>query len=265
MPAGDCTLPAADFAAAALSAAAAISTDDTLPVFTGVRAEFGASTLTLIGTDRYRMTVTAVPCTLESDAGPEPVSVPGKVLAGFARAAASAGGKVAVGAAGPAGARLIGISDGTRQVVTRSISGAFPDWRTRFAQPPAFSITVDAGLTSDAVRRCSVAAGSADDAVRLAFSGSQVHVGLSRDDGASGTETVPGVTYEGGSEFVIWFKPRYLIDALTTAGSQMVRLGVWSASGAVLFTRAPAGAAKPAGPAGGEPFRCLLAPISPSS
>jgi DNA polymerase-3 subunit beta len=261
-----CTMPATDFAAAVASTAAALSTDAALPVLTGVRAEFGDGTLTMIGTDRYRMTVTVLPCTLEPGAVPEPVTVPGKVLAGFAKAAADARGKVTVGIAGEPGASLVGLSDGTRHLVTRSIPGDYPDWRTRFVQPPAFSITVPTGPAAEAVRRCAVAADDAGDAVRLAFSGSQVHVGLSRGDGASGTETVRGVTFDRAGEFVLWFRPQYLLDALTTAGSAMVRLGVQNASRAVLFTRAPAGSdpATATCTSGDEPFRCLLVPIPPN-
>ena len=265
LPVASCSLPAADFAAAAAAAAAAVSTDASLPVLTGVRAEFSAGTLALVGTDRYRMTVTVVPCTAESGTVPAPVTVPGRILAGFAKSAH--GDSVTVGVSGSSGAWMIGFSDATRQVMTRSIAGEFPPWRSKFAQPPAFSIIVDAGLLAAAVRRCSVAADTADDAVRLTFSGGHVHVGLSRGDGASATETVPGVIWERGGEFVILFKPEYLVDALAGAGSKHVRLGVRNASGAVLFTCAPDGpgpdAAVPA--VGDEPYRCLLAPKQPSS
>lgn len=265
IPATSRTLPAADLAAAAAAAAATVSTDPALPGLTGVRAEFSAGTLTLVGTDRYRITVTLVPCATESGIVPAPVIVPGRILAGFAKSAV--GGTVTAGVNGPPGGGMIAFSDATRQVITRSIAGEFPRWRDKFAHPPAFGIIVDAGPLAAAVRRCSVAADHAADAVRLAFSGSQVQVGLTRGDGASATEIVPGVICERDGEFVISFKAEYLTDALTGAGSRHVRLGVCSASRAVLFTRAPdgPGLVPSLHAAAEEPYRCLLAPAQPAS
>src|SRR4051795_7334561 len=173
MPQATGTVRSDVFANAVSQAVTAAGRDDMLPVLTGVRIEIEGPSVSLLATDRFRLSHRE----LEWNPGAPDVSaaalVPAKVLADTAKSLTS-GTEVTIAlASSGAGEGIIGFEGasggGVRRTTTRLLDGEFPKVRTLFPAEHATVARVDRATLVESVKRVSLVA-ERNTAVQLAFS-----------------------------------------------------------------------------------------------
>jgi DNA polymerase-3 subunit beta len=232
MPQATGTVRSELFAHAVAQAVTAAGRDDMLPVLTGVRIEIEGSSISLLATDRFRLSLRE----LEWDPGATDVSaaalVPAKVLADTAKSLTS-GTEVTIAlASSGAGEGIIGFEGaaggGVRRTTTRLLDGEFPKVRTLFPSQHATVARVDRATLVEAVKRVSLVA-ERNTAVQLAFSaGGVLTLDAGSGDEALATEQLDATVT--GEDITTGFNPQFLLDGLTAIESPVVELAFTQAS-----------------------------------
>jgi DNA polymerase III subunit beta len=219
------------FASAVSQAVTAAGRDDMLPVLTGVRIEIEGSHISLLATDRFRLSHRE----LEWDPGATDISaaalVPAKVLADTAKSLTS-GSEVTIAlSTSGAGEGIIGFEGasggGVRRTTTRLLDGEFPKVRTLFPSEHLTIARIDRATLVDSVKRVSLVA-ERNTAVQLAFAD-----GLLKLDAGSGEEALATEEIEAslkGEDITTGFNPQFLLDGLTALETPVVELAFTQAS-----------------------------------
>ncbi|MDP9444166.1 MAG: DNA polymerase III subunit beta [Actinomycetota bacterium] len=263
MPTASGTVLGADFAAAVSQAVTAAGRDDMLPVLTGVRLEIDGTTITLLATDRYRLSLRELSWSPEQPDLSATALVPARVLAETAKALTAGGAVTLALASGGAGGGegIIGfegaVGGSHRRTTTRLLDGEFPKVRALFPTESATVAHVDTGALVEAVKRVSLVA-ERNTPVRLTFASDLVTLEAGSGDEAQASESVEARVE--GEDISIGFNPGYLLDGLGAVSAPAVHLA---------FTQ-PTRPAALAGAADldAEPdldFRYLLMPVRPQA
>ena len=219
------------FASAVSQAVTAAGRDDMLPVLTGVRIEIEGSHISLLATDRFRLSHRE----LGWDPGATDISaaalVPAKVLADTAKSLTS-GSEVTIAlSTSGAGEGIIGFEGasggGVRRTTTRLLDGEFPKVRTLFPSEHLTIARIDRATLVDSVKRVSLVA-ERNTAVQLAFAD-----GLLKLDAGSGEEALATEEIEAslkGEDITTGFNPQFLLDGLTALETPVVELAFTQAS-----------------------------------
>jgi len=205
------------FTAAVTQAVTAAGRDDMLPVLTGVKIEIDGAALSLLATDRFRLSLREL--TWNPDQPDVEISalVPARVLSDTAKSL-SAGSelKLALAVDKGAGEGLIGFSaetaSGRRLTTTRLIEGAFPNVRQLFPNATDITARVEVATLIEAVKRVSLVAGR-NTPIRLTFNDSVVTLEAGNGEEAQASESLEAVL--SGNAMTIGFNPSYLLDGLT--------------------------------------------------
>ena len=231
MPQATGTVRSDLFANAVAQAVTAAGRDDMLPVLTGVRIEIEGSAISLLATDRFRLSLRE----LEWDPGATDVSVaalvPAKVLADTAKSLTS-GTEVTIAlASSGAGEGIIGFEGaaggGVRRTTTRLLDGEFPKVRTLF---PAEHATV---ARVDRATWWSRSSGSRWSPSATPPSSSRSPTGVLTLDAGSGDEALATEQIEAvvtGEDITTGFNPQFLLDGLTAIEDPVVELAFTQAS-----------------------------------
>ena len=136
MPAATGTVNSESFAAAVAQAVVAAGRDDMLPVLTGVRIEIEGDSISLLATDRFRLSHRELSWQPGATDASLAALVPARVLADTAKSL-TAGAEVTIAlATSGAGEGLIGFEGsaggGVRRTTTRLLDGEFPKVRSLF-------------------------------------------------------------------------------------------------------------------------------------
>ena len=240
MPETRGTVGSAVFAHAVAQAVTAAGRDDMLPVLTGVRVELDGDSISMLATDRFRLSqreLTWSPSAPDIDSA---ALVPAKVLADTAKALV--GGteiSIALSGAGSGGAGegIIGFEGsaggGVRRTTTRLLDGDFPKVRSLFPSEHLTVARVDKAALVDSVKRVALVA-ERNTAVQLAFS-----EGVLTLDAGSGEEAMASESLEAattGEDITTGFNPAYLLDGLTAIESPFVELAFTQASKPVVLS-----------------------------
>ncbi len=231
MPAATGTVSSEVFAAAVAQAVVAAGRDDMLPVLTGVRIEIEGDSISLLATDRFRLShreLTWEPGATDASAA---ALVPAKVLADTAKSLTS-GVEVTIAlATSGAGEGIIGFEGsaggGVRRTTTRLLDGEFPKVRTLFPSEHVTLARVDKAALIETVKRVSLVA-ERNTAVQLAFT-----EGLLTLDAGSGDEAQASESIEAsveGDDITTGFNPQFLLDGLTAIEAPVVELAFTQAS-----------------------------------
>jgi DNA polymerase-3 subunit beta len=205
--AGDAvTLVAAAFAEALRQVVRAASTDDALPVISGVLLSAEERGLRLVATDRYRLAVRDLPGTTVLREG-QRVLVPGRALAELQRLLSGAE-QVVVHLA----ERDVSFATGDVRLSTRLIEGDFPPYQQLIPERYPNRLVVGKEALLDAVRRVKLLVRDAVTPVRMAMRADGVELTVVTQEIGQATEDVDA-KYEGG-ELVMGFNPAYLIDGV---------------------------------------------------
>jgi DNA polymerase-3 subunit beta len=208
---------AAEFAEAVSQVARAASRDEARPVLTGVLVEVSREGCVLVATDSYRLAVRDLVASADGEAK---AIVPERALAEAGRAAsADEKGTVQV----LVDESQVSFRVGGLTLTSRLIEGEFPNYGQLLPEQHESRLTISRQQLLDAVRRVGLLARDATP-VRLEFNALGVKLSSSSPDLGQAVETVEA-RYEG-EDLTVAFNPQYLIDGLTAAVGESVRLDV---------------------------------------
>ncbi len=259
MPTATGTVPSEVFAHAVAQAVTAAGRDDMLPVLTGVRLEIEGSRISLLATDRFRLSHRELGWSPGVPDASLAALVPARVLGDTAKSL-TAGSEVTIGlAASGSGEGIIGFEGaapgGVRRTTTRLLDGEFPKVRSLFPSEQLTIARVDKAELIDAVKRVALVA-ERNSAVQLAFTEGTLTLDAGTGDDAQASEAI-SATIEG-EDITTGFNPQFLLDGLTAIDEPVVELAFTQPSKPVVISGAASGDAE----ASGEPhgFRYLLMP-----
>ncbi len=231
MPAATGTVNSDVFAAAVSQAVTAAGRDDMLPVLTGVRLEIEGDKISLLATDRFRLSHRELSWEPGSTDASAAALVPAKVLADTAKSL-TAGSQVTIAlASSGAGEGIIGFEGsaggGVRRTTTRLLDGEFPKVRTLFPTEHVTLARVDKGALIESVKRVSLVA-ERNTAVQLAFSDGVLTLDAGSGDEAQASESIEANVE--GDDITTGFNPQFLLDGLTAIEAPVVELAFTQAS-----------------------------------
>jgi DNA polymerase-3 subunit beta len=225
------------FAHAVGQAVTAAGRDDMLPVLTGVRLELDGSTISMLATDRFRLSQRE----LEWDPSATDLSaaalVPAKVLADTAKSL-TGGSEISIAlSASGTGEGIIGFEGsaggGVRRTTTRLLDGEFPKVRSLFPSEHLTVARVDRSVLIDAVKRVALVA-ERNTAVQLSFAD-----GVLTLDAGSGEEAMASESIEAaitGDDLTTGFNPQFLLDGLGALEAPFVELAFTTAAKPVVLS-----------------------------
>jgi DNA polymerase-3 subunit beta len=237
MPAATGTVDAEAFAHAVAQAVTAAGRDDMLPVLTGVRVEIDGSTISLLATDRFRLSIRELDWNPRTPDESAAALVPARVLGDTAKSL-TAGGEVTIAlATSGTGEGLIGFegqgAGGVRRTTTRLLDGEFPKVRSLFPNDLQTTALIDKAALVESVKRVALVA-ERNTAVQLAFDDGVLTLDAGSGDEAQASESIEAaITGEG---LTTGFNPQFLLDGLTAIDQPVVQLGFTQASKPVVIS-----------------------------
>ncbi|MFZ2503828.1 MAG: DNA polymerase III subunit beta [Nocardioides sp.] len=258
MPAATGTVNSDQFAHAVAQAVTAAGRDDMLPVLTGVRLEIDGSTISLLATDRFRLSHKELEWAPHTPDASVAALVPAKVLGDTAKSLTGGSELTIALSSGGAGEGLIGFEGvgpgGVRRTTTRLLDGEFPKVRSLFPATHSTVVTLDKALLIESVKRVALVA-ERNTAVQLAFSDGVLTLDAGSGDEAQASESIEaGID---GEDITTGFNPQFLLDGLTAIDESVVELAFTQASKPVVISGAAGEGSRGDGEAN---FRYLLMP-----
>ncbi|MDQ6935788.1 MAG: DNA polymerase III subunit beta [Actinomycetota bacterium] len=225
------------FSHAVSQAVTAAGRDDMLPVLTGVRIELEGDEITMLATDRFRLSLRELTWSPSATDTSVTALVPARVLADTAKSlTGGADITIALSSSG-AGEGIIGFEGsaggGIRRTTTRLLDGDFPKVRSLFPSEHLTVARVDRAAMVDSVKRVALVA-ERNTAVQLAFS-----EGVLTLDAGSGEEAMASESIEAaidGDDITTGFNPQFLLDGLTAIESPFVELAFTQAAKPVVLS-----------------------------
>jgi DNA polymerase-3 subunit beta len=208
---------ASELAMAVSQVTRAASRDEARPILTGVLLEISREGVTIVATDSYRLSVRELPATAEQEAR---ALVPERALSEFGRAAA---------AEEKSEAELfvdqtqVAFRAGPMTLTSRLIEGEFPNYRQLLPEGYESRLTGSRQQLLDAVRRVGLLARESSP-IKMEFNALGVRLSSSSPDLGGAVEVVEA-SYEG-EDITAAFNPQYLVDGLTAAVGEQVRVEV---------------------------------------
>ncbi len=234
LPAIAGSIDADAFSEAVAQAVTAAGRDDMLPVLTGVRVELEGSRVSLLATDRFRLSSRDLDWRPERTDISSSALVPSRVLADVAKSLPS-GSSVTV-ALSPDADGLIGfeaVTDGgVRRTTTRLIDGTFPNVRQIFPAQTEINARVDLAALIESVKRVALVAGR-NTPVRMTFAPEVVTLEAGNGEEAQGSESLEAQV--DGDAITIGFNPGYLLEGLGAIHAPYVHIGMTQASRPATF------------------------------
>jgi DNA polymerase-3 subunit beta len=237
MPAATGTVPSERFAHAVAQAVTAAGRDDMLPVLTGVRIEIDGSTISLLATDRFRLSHRELEWSPRTPDESMAALVPAKVLGDTAKSL-TAGSEVTIAlAASGRGEGIIGFEGagpgGVRRTTTRLLDGEFPKVRSLFPAEHLTVAKVNKAELIETVKRVALVA-ERNTAVQMKFGDHQIVLDAGSGDEAMATEAVDAdIT---GDDLTTGFNPQFLLDGLTAIDGEFVDLAFTQATKPVVIS-----------------------------
>jgi len=231
MPAATGTVNSEVFAGAVSQAVTAAGRDDMLPVLTGVRIEIEGSRISLLATDRFRLSHRELTWEPGATDAAATALVPAKVLADTAKSL-TAGSQVTIAlASSGAGEGIIGFEGaaggGLRRTTTRLLDGEFPKVRTLFPNKHLTIARVDKASLIESVKRVSLVA-ERNTAVQMAFCEGVLTLDAGSGDEAQASESLEASVE--GEDITTGFNPQFLLDGLGAIEAPVVEMAFTQAS-----------------------------------
>jgi DNA polymerase-3 subunit beta len=208
-------------------------------VLTGVRLEIDGATISLLATDRFRLSHRELGWDPRTPDDTLAALVPAKVLGDTAKSLTS-GTEVTIAlSTSGSGEGLIGFegaaAGGTRRTTTRLLDGEFPKVRSLFPSEHLTVAKVDRQALIESVRRVSLVA-ERNTAVQLAFSEGVLTLDAGSGDEAQASESIEAVIE--GEAITTGFNPQFLLDGLTVIDEDIVELAFTQSSKPVVISGA---------------------------
>jgi DNA polymerase-3 subunit beta len=208
-----------------------------LPVLTGVRIEIDGSTISLLATDRFRLSHRELGWDPRTPHDTLAALVPAKVLGDTAKSLTS-GSEVTIAlATSGTGEGIIGFegaaAGGSRRTTTRLLDGEFPKVRSLFPSEHLTVAKVDKVALIESVRRVSLVA-ERNTAVQLAFADGVLTLDAGSGDEAQASESIEAEI--DGEAITTGFNPQFLLDGLTAIDETVVELAFTQSSKPVVIS-----------------------------
>ncbi|MDF9717986.1 DNA polymerase III subunit beta [Nocardioides sp. ChNu-153] len=237
MPTATGTVRSDVFAHSVAQAVTAAGRDDMLPVLTGVRIEIDGTTISLLATDRFRLSQRELEWEPRTPDESLAALVPAKVLADTAKSL-TAGTEVTIAlSASGSGEGIIGFegaaNGGVRRTTTRLLDGEFPKVRSLFPNEHLTVATIEKAALVESVKRVSLVA-ERNTAVQMAFSDGVLTLDAGSGDEAQASESIEAAI--DGGDIVTGFNPQFLLDGLTAIDQPVVKLAFTQASKPVVMS-----------------------------
>ncbi len=220
----------AEFAHAVAQVIVAASKDDTLPILTGIKVEFDDDHMTLLATDRYRLSLRELAWRPATPGIQTSALIKARTLSEAAKTLGGAGDLTL--ALSPKG-DLMGFSSGARRTTTLLVDGDYPKIRSLFPESSPIHASVRTSELVEAVRRVSVVA-ERNTPVRLQFTQGQVALDAGTGEDAQAEESIE--TLLDGEDITVAFNPAYLSEGLAAFDSEFVRFSFTSAPKPAMLT-----------------------------
>lgn len=257
MPTASGTVRSDVFAAAVAQAVTAAGRDDMLPVLTGVRVEIDGSSLALMATDRYRLSLRELDWSPNQSDFTATALVPARVLGETAKSLTTGSDVTLALASTGVGEGIIGFegqsAGGTRRTTTRLLDGEFPKVRSLFPSESSTVARIDTAALVESVKRVALVA-ERNTPVRLSFSQGQVTLEAGSGDEAQASESLEAKV--DGDDISIGFNPGYLLDGLGAIDAPVAHLAFTQSTRPAALAGAPDQDAEPT-----MNFRYLLMPV----
>jgi len=247
MPQATGTVPSDVFAQAVSQVVVAAGRDELLPVFTGVRVEIEADTISLLATDRYRMALKELTWNPSATQVSATALVPAKVLNETSKSM-TAGEQVSLSlaASGGSGDGIIGLeghgASGARQTTTRLLDGEFPKVRHIMNTAAVLNVRVATAEAIAAAKRVALVA-ERNTSLRMLIGDGVVTLEAATGDQAQASESIEAtVNQPGGGDQAVTaagFNPTYLLDALGAFDTPYVNFGFTAPSKPCQLTGLP--------------------------
>ncbi len=231
MPAATGVIDSALFAQSIQQTVIAAGKDELLPIFTGVKIEIDNNTLSMLATDRFRMSLKEFTWDSSSEITSTSALVPAKVLTEVARTMTS-GETVTIALSNPQmGEGIIGIestvNDVSRRITTRLLSGEFPKVRHLMDVTPSLVMRCNTNDLVASVKRVSLVA-ERNTPIRMLIADDQIALEAATGDQAQASESISAqVTNHLGEENALsaaGFNPHFLSDALSALNTPYVQI-----------------------------------------
>lgn len=215
------TIEGSEFANAVAQVSPAASRDDVTPVITGVLIDVSAYGLAMMATDRYRVATREVAWAGEG-VGEQGLHalIPAKTLSEIGKTFAQAK-ELRVTIASGGERELVAFSSAHRTVTSLLIKGSFPPVQKLFPENNANYAVVSTNDLIEATRRVALVL-EREAPLRFSFTGDGVALEALGSEQAQASETIDG--HLVGNECVVSLKPQFLIDGLSAAHSEFVRI-----------------------------------------
>jgi DNA polymerase-3 subunit beta len=197
--------------------APAASRDETRPVLTGVLIQFTKTSVRMVATDSYRLSVKETPLQSSVAASVE-VIIPARTLLELSR--------IAVGAPNetisilPTNNQIL-FEIGGISLVSRLIDGQFPNYRQLIPETFDYEVAVDHDELLEAVRRVGLLA-QKNTPIRMRFADNSLSVSAESQDVGKAKETIP-VQYTG-EDLEIGFNPEFFEAGVASVKEPLVYL-----------------------------------------
>lgn len=213
--------------------------DDGLPAMMNISVEITSAAVSLTATDRYRIASRDIPWTAVSKEEGQQVLVPARVLMEAGKMFNTSD-KVTLSLLSGGEREIIALSVDSKVVTSSLAKGQFPRVRALLDEKgpgEGFAIVLASDLI-DATKRVSLVV-EREAVLKYTFTSEGALLETQSGEAATASELVDA--HVVGDDVTVWLKPRLVIDGLTGAHSQFVRLGFTSSNevgkaGPVLFT-----------------------------
>jgi DNA polymerase-3 subunit beta len=237
MPEARGRVASAAFAQAVTQAVTAAGRDDMLPVLTGVRLELEGDTITMLATDRFRLSLRELHWDPASTDVSAAALVPARVLAETAKSL-TGGAEISVAlATSGSGEGIIGFEGsyggGIRRTTTRLLDGDFPKVRSLFPSEHLTLARVNKDTLVESVKRVALVA-ERNSAVQLAFADNVLTLDAGSGEEAMASESLEAVV--SGDDITTGFNPQFLLDGLQAIEEPVVELAFTQASKPVVLS-----------------------------
>ena len=208
---------ASDFAHAVAQVAVAASREEVTPVLTAMMISAGAKELSLVATDRFRVSVNQI--AWQGIAVEREILIPARVVSEIAKTFSHEGDLEL--AFGENEKDMVGFSAGNKSVATATIKGKYPAVLQLFPEGVENFAVVNTHDLLDATKRVALVV-DREKPLRYRFTSSELSLESIGSDVADASEQIScSLT---GDEITVSLRPQFLVDALSGMGAESVKL-----------------------------------------
>ena len=209
------------FATAINQAAAAAMKDDVQPMYTAIQIETTKTELSLLATDKYRMSLVELPWKANDGSEGASVLVPSKTLQEVAKTFANQG-DVSLSIINNDERQMVAFQANNRSVTALLIKGNYPAIKTMFSTEVENYVVVSKQDLLESTRRVMLVV-QRDQPIKYTFGDGSIELESIGNEVAEASESISAELT--GEERTLSLKPQYLIDGLAGVHTEFVKIG----------------------------------------